>query len=312
MLANLLSRKPFFVEIILGITFLSLFSLNIYQNYLFSEHLLNIIPFVLLILAGFIFFKTSKITKQSGFALFYYLGWMMVFSSLFLDIKICIAFLINTLMFWRMVHAEEHASSKKYSFDIGFCLGVSTFIYPPSILMLGLILVNYLYLQSLNLRILALFILGLIFPTILGVQILFLTDQMHWLVEFQSFFYRDFWSSNTIFILIPILILILISWFDHVSHASTQDINKRHIYFLFFLYFINWSTIIAIFGGENVNLLAILGFPISVFLGRFTQYQTSKIWKEIFLWIYLLTILGFYFRFEIGEFYQELLGNVRF
>lgn len=312
MLANLLSRKSIFIEIILGILFLGLF---IWENIPFPRQISSVsglISFGLMALVGFLFFKTSKLIKTSGFAIFYYLIWCFVFSDISFEPRIAISFLISTILFWRMVHAEEIANSKKFPFDVGFLLGISAFVYPPSLFLLGIIFFNYLYLQSLNLRIFVLFVLGFIFPILIGIETLFLMDKMYLIEDFQKQFCIDFWNNLEVIALLPILALIIGAWIDHVAHSSTQDINKRHIYFLFFLYFINWIVITIIFAGENVNYIAILGFPIAVFLGRYTQYLTSKTWQEVVLWIYTAFLIGFYFRVEISKFYQELLGNVRF
>lgn len=312
MLANLLSRKSIFIEIILGLAFLSLFLVDSYPISMDWTVLSGLISYILMVAVGFIFFKTSKLIKTSGFAIFYYLIWCFVFSKISLEPRISISFLISTVLFWRMVHAEEIANSKKFSFDVGFLLGISAFVYPPSLFLLSIIFFNYLYLQSLNLRVFVLFVLGFIFPILLGLEVLFLTDQMYWVVNFQKQFCIDFWKNLEVIALIPILILIISAWVDHVAHSTTQDINKRHIYFLFFLYFINWLVISVIFAGINVNYIAILGFPIAVFLGRYTQYLNSKTWQEVILWVYAIFMIGFYFREQIVAFYQDLLGNVSF
>jgi hypothetical protein len=58
--------------------------------------------------------------------------------------------------------------------------------------------------------------------------------------------------------------------------------------------------------------LTFLGLPIALFLTRFTQYRKSEKTKEVLLWLYLIIMAGFYFRIEIMEIYEDLLGNVSF
>lgn len=313
MLVKLLSGKSFFIQIILGILFLLLFANQFYsQKLIFEDDFVGVTAFILTAVLSYLFFLTSKLFKGAGLPLWFFIIWFFVFSGISTDSRISVSLLLCTILFWRMVHAEERSDSKNYAFDVGICLSVSSFFYPPSLFLIGLILFNYLYMQSLNFRVMLLFTLGFILPLAVGLQIVYLTDNMHWLNEIKEYFYIEFWSNADVIALIPVALFIILTWFDHVSHSGTQDINKRHIYFLFFLYFINWLIILIIFAGENLNLLVILGLPISVFLSRYVQYMHSKIWKEVILWGFLAVMAGFYFREEIIEIYNDLLGNVAF
>ncbi len=312
MLANLLSGKSFFIQIILGALFFVLFFGQLYNGNSIGDNIWGIIAFIIMVVTCYLFFLTSKLFKSAGLPFWFFIIWIFVFSGIALEPGISISLLVCTILFWRMIHAEEKSDSKNYAFDVGIGLSISSFFYPPSIFIIGLILFNYLYMQSLNLRVIILFMLGFIFPLAVGVQILYLTDNMSWLDEIRGYFYLNFWSSINVWGLIPAGLLIIIAWFDHVAHSGTQDVNKRHIYFLFFLYFLNWIIILILFGGNDINLLAAIGLPVSVFIGRYVQYQNSIIWKEVILWGFLATMAGFYFRKEIYVIYNDLLGNVAF
>lgn len=312
MLVKLLSGKSFFTHFILGILFFILFLSDFYQDSNISGNIWGIVAFSTVVIICYLFFLSSKLFKSAGLPFWFFIIWAFVFSGIATDVKVSVSLFVCTVLFWRMVHAEEKSDSKSYAFDVGICLSISAFFYPPSIFLIGLVLFNYLYMQSLNFRVMLLFSLGFILPLAVALQILYLTDNTLWLAEIKEYFYIDFWKDIEILSLIPIGLLIFLAWFDHVSHSQTQDINKRHIYFLFFLYFINWIIILALFGGNQVNLLAILGLPVSVFFGRYVQYQSSIVWKEVILWGFLVIMAGFYFRVEIAEIYNDLLGNVAF
>lgn len=313
MLAKLLSGKSFFIQIILGILFLLLFFGQLHTGNIPYGTIWGLIAFIVTVVLCYLFFATSKLFKAPGLPFWFFIIWAFVFSGISAETRISISFLVCTVLFWRMVHAEEKSDSRNYAFDVGIGLSISSFFYPPSIFIAGLILFNYLYMQSLNLRTILLFALGFIFPMAAGIQILYLLGKMNWLNNLNELFYIDFWNLTSGLIpLIMIGIFILIAWFDHISYSSKQDINKRHIYFLFFLYFLNWIIILIFFAGENMNFLAVLGFPVSTFLARLVQYQKSPVRKEVFLWIYLAIMAGFYFREEIVMIYNDLLGNVAF
>lgn len=311
MLVNLLSRNSNFVQIVFCALFLALFLFGLFQQVVDWELVVGVLFFLLSILFSVLFFNNSNLIKVPSFAVLFFLSWVFVFSDIYLDYKISISLLSSTLIFWRLLLAERRPENKKFLFDIGLLISLSGLFYPPSFLMFFFLLFTFIYKQTVTLRGVILFVVGISLPLIVGSQVLFLIDRVDWLVEFKNDFELNYWKTS-ILGLIPIGILILIAWMDHFASVTSQDVNKRHYYFLAFLYFINWIVILSLYGGENLNLMVFLGFPIAIFLTRVVQYQKNQKVKELFLWLYLAFITAFYFRNEISEFYQDLLGNVSF
>lgn len=311
MLVNLLSRNSNFVQIVFCALFLALFLFGLFQQVVDWELVVGVLFFLLSILVSVLFFNNSNLIKVPSFAVLFFLSWVFVFSDIYLDYKISISLLSSTLIFWRLLLAERRPENKKFLFDIGLLISLSGLFYPPSFLMFFFLLFTFIYKQTVTLRGVILFVVGISLPLIVGSQVLFLIDRVDWLVEFKNDFELNYWKTS-ILGLIPIGILILIAWMDHFASVTSQDVNKRHYYFLAFLYFINWIVILSLYGGENLNLMVFLGFPIAIFLTRVVQYQKNQKVKELFLWLYLAFITAFYFRSEISEFYQDLLGNVSF
>ena len=311
MLVNLLSRNSNFVQIVFCALFLALFSFGLFQQVVDWELVVGVLFFLLSILFSVLFFNNSNLIKVPSFAVLFFLSWVFVFSDIYLDYKISISLLSSTLIFWRLLLAERRPENKKFLFDIGLLISLSGLFYPPSFLMFFFLLFTFIYKQTVTLRGVILFVVGISLPLIVGSQVLFLIDRVDWLVEFKNDFELNYWKTS-ILGLIPIGILILIAWMDHFASVTSQDVNKRHYYFLAFLYFINWIVILSLYGGGNLNLMVFLGFPVAIFLTRVVQYQKNQKVKELFLWLYLAFITAFYFRSEISEFYQDLLGNVSF
>lgn len=311
MLVNLLSRNSNFVQIVFCALFLALFSFGLFQQVVDWKLVVGVLFFLLSILVSVLFFNNSNLIKVPSFAVLFFLSWVFVFSDIYLDYKISISLLSSTLIFWRLLLAERRPENKKFLFDIGLLISLSGLFYPPSFLMFFFLLFTFIYKQTVTLRGVILFVVGISLPLIVGSQVLFLIDRVDWLIEFKNDFELNYWKTS-ILGLIPIGILILIAWMDHFASVTSQDVNKRHYYFLAFLYFINWIVILSLYGGENLNLMVFLGFPIAIFLTRVVQYQKNQKVKELFLWLYLAFITAFYFRSEISEFYQDLLGNVSF
>lgn len=309
MLVNLLSRKSFFSQIILIGLFLALFSLKLYPLILDWESGLGILFFLLAILVSVLFFNNSNLINTPGFAIFFFLGWVLVFSEISSNYRISISLFASTLVFWRLLVAERRPENKKFLFDIGFLLSLSAFFYPPSILLVAFLLFTFMYKQTVTVKGFILFFIGLGLPWLLGTQILFLIERTDWLIAYQDTFELNYWKTSIIG-LIPMGLLILTCWFDHLSSLSIQDVNKRHYYFLAFLYFVNWVLIFAFFGGGNLGLVGFLALPTAIFLTRLAQYQKNEKFKEGLLWLFLVLMTGFYFRDEIVVVYQDLFGNV--
>jgi hypothetical protein len=311
MLAKILSAKSFLPQIILATLFFLLFFFKIKPETIDWEPVTGIIFFVLNIILLYLFFISSSFFKKPGFPFWYFLIWVLCFSEAATDFHFMVSLFFTHAMFWRLLVAEKNPDNKNYAFDIGIMLSVSAFFFPPAIFLFIFLMFNYIYKQSINFRVTVLFLLGFILPLVLGIQILYLADELHWLQNLQNAFSFNFWAENILW-LVPVLVLMIISWLDHLSHAATQDINKRYSYFLAFLFFLNWIGILILFAGNDYPYLIVLALPVSIFLGRFTQFQNSVWTKEFFLWGFLVFMLAFYFRVEIVEIYNELLGNVSF
>ena len=311
MLAKLLSGKSFFAQIILGILFIILFFLKISPLHFDWQTITGILFFLLSVGVSLLFLHNSTLIKTQGFSVFYFLIWMLCFAEISLDFKLSASLFMCTLIFWRLIVSEQSTENNKFLFDVGILLSITGFFFPPGFLLFGFLLFLFIYMRSVSLKGFILFLIGITLPLIVGVQLLYLIGQIEWLYSYQSSFCLDFWDFP-VWGLIPIGTLILLSWMDHLAQSGTQDINKRQKYFLTFLYFVNWLIILTLYGGGELGLLAFLGLPISIFLTRFTQYQKSETLKEILLWIYFLTMGGFYFRNELMKIYYDLLGNVAF
>src|SRR5690606_29310787 len=111
-----------------------------YNSGLIPKDFWGIITYSLTVIVCALFFNSSKLFKAGNIPFWFFIIWMFVFSGLAANTKISVSLLICTILFWRMIHAEEKSDSKNYAFDVGICLSISAFFYPPSIFMIGLVL----------------------------------------------------------------------------------------------------------------------------------------------------------------------------
>lgn len=311
MLLKLLSQKSFLLQILFGLLFLVLLFFALYPIELRLYGILAVFILLLSVVLAWLFYNYSILVNQTAFGIWFYLIWIVAFSGVISDIRITSSFLVCSLIFWRWESVNPQFGSKRVIFDSSFLLIVSGILYPPSIFLIGFLIISYLYTQSISIRNIILLFVGLTVPVLIGLQLAYLTDKLDELQNYSEAFYTNFFNVP-IWLLIPVFIMVIASWADHLLNFAAQDIHKRQKYFLSFIYFINWLIIVILFGGENSNVLIFLGLPVSVFLGRFVQYIQSDGKKEILLWIYLIFMGLFYFRNELTEIYRNLLGNVSF
>src|SRR5690606_13376495 len=218
MLVKLLSGKSFLVQIILGILFLVLFFLKIHPISPDWQTITGISFFLLAVFLTFLFFQLTPLIKNQGVASWYIFIWFLTFSQE-LDFRLTASLLVCSIIFWRLLIAEQGLDSSKFLFELGFLLSISSFFYPPSLLLVGFLMFVYIYMQSFNLKGFLLFIIGFTLPMAVGVQLLYLVDQTIWLKEYQYAFCLDFWTTR-VWSLIPLGILIIISWIDHLSQSG--------------------------------------------------------------------------------------------
>lgn len=311
MLLKLLSQKSILFQFLWGLLFLGLIYLNLNSLEPNWQSFTAVLLLIFSVLICLLFYIHSNLFRNIGVALWFLLIWTVVFSGICSDWKICFSLFFCTLMVRSWLSGEDKKSSKRFLFDSGALLMLSAIFYPPSLFLAGFLFVTYPYVQNISLKGILMLILGMLVPLIIGIQILFVSDQTEIINSYSTAFYLNFWQSTSL-ILIPVGLIILVSWTNHLLNFSTQDINKRQKYFLTFIYFINWIIILALFGGEQQNLLIFLGLPVSIFLSRFVQYLNSDKYKEIWLWLYATVMAAFFFRIQIYEIFDNLLGNVSF
>lgn len=311
MLVNLLSQKSFLLQFFLGALFLALFLLGLSP---IRPDLYSISAILLLLLTAVVcllFYNYSNLVKSPGFGLWFYLIWILMFSKITTDLPMTTSLLFCSLIFWRWISATNPAENRMIMFESGFLLAVSALFYPPSIFLIVFVLVAYFYTQTLNLRGLLLLIIGLSLPVLITAQILYLTGHFGLIDNYFESFYLNFWNVP-VWTLIPFGLLILFSWMDHLTKFATQNIYKRHKYFLIFIYFVNWMIILALYGGNEVYSLMFLGFPISIFLSRFVQYASTAGKKEFWLWLFAVFAMTYIFEDELIQLYDSVLGDVSF
>lgn len=311
MLVKLLSQKSFLLQIFLGLLFLALFFLSIYPLSIDFYSILAVLILLISVVLGALFYIYSNLVKQPSFGIWFYLIWLIVFSGIVSDFKMCVALLLNTLIFIRWITTTNQNENKRILFESGFLLAVSTFFYPPSIFLIVFLIVAYLYTQTISLRGILMLIFGLLLPTLIGIQLLYLADRIEYFKEIENSFYPQYFDSIE-WALIPIGLILIICWLDHLTNFATQNINKRLKYFLAFIYFVNWLIILVLYGSDKTYSLMFLGLPISVFLSRFVYYRKSNSKKEVWLGLFAVAMAIYYFRNELIEIYIELLGNISF
>lgn len=311
MLVKLLSGPSIFPKILLFGLFLFLFLIRIQPFPTEPVEIAAIVVYLLIALLLPILFFTSKLSEDSGYTLWFTLWWMLAFWEMAEDGILMAVFLLSLLMFWRIIRAEKRPDNRRYPFTIGLLLSLMFLLWPPAVFLGIFYLFIYLFTREFRFRSFLMFLIGLALPLFMGVQILYLMGNTGSLTDFSVDLNPIFWSS-TPWVLLAAAALVVIAWADHLSHLQIQDISKRHIYFLTFIFFWNWVAILVVYAGEHTEMLLFLTAPVTLFMSRFARYLKPKIYRELLLWVWLLICGGWFFREELTEIYISLLGNVAF
>ncbi|MDD3458264.1 MAG: DUF6427 family protein [Weeksellaceae bacterium] len=311
MLVKILSQKSFLFQFFLGSAFLALLFLNIKPV---EPTLYGISGIVLLLLTALIFhlfYTYSNLISQPTFGLWFYMIWLLVFSKISTDLPMTASLFITTIMFWRWISTTNTDENKRILFDSGFLLTTSTLLYPPSIFLILFLLISYMYTHTIGLKSILLLLIGMLLPVLIGIQLFYLTGHAEYLSDFGAFLRPNVWESPAT-ALIPLGILLLLCWLNHLRNFSMQNIYKRHKYFLTFVYFVNWLLILIFYGGDNPLSLMFLGLPVSIFMSIFVQHTESNRKKEFWLWIYAVLMAVYFFSNELLSLYNSILGDVSF
>lgn len=266
----------FFFAIFLGLFYLTsksnFFEIN--QIILFSSAFLSVL------INGIIIFNSKIIVKKIFAILIYFL---IVFSCLdfFKNTSFNFMYLIQSLcILFYILPSDSNIFGKYKFFNLGLLNILSVILYPPSVV----ILVFYLFIVILNyiekINIIQ-YLIGLVFGILLGLEILYLTDQLSVLTHSLDFFVLP---TFTLEIQIPIIVMLAFIWiyalYFHFYKNNSQDIEFNNLYSFVLFYLLGWIIIFSIFMENHFEMLCLSALAISSIVSGFFSNSKNTNYSE--------------------------------
>ena len=181
-------------------------------------------------------------------------------------------------------------------FDAGILIGIGSLFYVNLIWFGTLILIGIFIFRNVSFEEIVLSILGLITPYIIMFGVYYLLDynlNEIFLLIYDNLFLKvaNFsFSKPTIVALVFILIIIIFSFGQILTHRNTKIKSRKSFWLLTWLFFI---TVGVYFFSPSASceIIWILGVPLSYFIANYFIFSKQKILPRMFFILFFLIIL---------------------
>lgn len=274
LISSLIGTNPF-PGIILSLSLVSLMSILI-VNLNSSLFFINERTF----LPAFIYILISGLIPQ------FQLLNPAIFSALFLMMAI------------RRIMAAYRIQGTAYSFfDAGILIGIGSLFYANLIWFGILIIVGIALLRPGNAKEIALSVIGLVTPFLMTVGIYYVLDKD--LRELLSVFQYNLFGKQTtndfsrlMVITIIYLGFVLVTSISYLLMVmNTKKIQARKTFFLLIWVFLISGGVYVLLHSASVEIIWIIGIPVSYFLTHYFIFSRKKLIPEIFFSIFIILIL---------------------
>ncbi|MDO5509081.1 MAG: DUF6427 family protein [Weeksellaceae bacterium] len=193
------------------------------------------------------------------------------------------------------------------AFDIGFFATIATLFHPPLWVFLVFILLYYILWGSVQIRLLIIYILGILATLIIAAQVVILTDSYAVLDHIKSGLQPSFLPfSSAFYWQIPLILAGIYAIADYISHFNVHSEEKKHIHFHASILFLFGVAYIFLYSTLPGNLWMLI-LPTALFLANLTS-KIQWIRAEIILWALLLTTVLYHFHsyIPVPELFQRI------
>lgn len=223
----------------------------------------------------------------------------LLITSLFSEWNILSApLLVNTLLIsvWGSM-SNLHTLKKPMAtlFNIGMVIGVTTFLYAPSIAFVALIIFGLLFTRAFNPAEWLIALFGIFSPYYFFAAYAFLTDRMR-LFSFPTpaislpRFQKTDWAVAAIVI---VLLAAAIGFIFIRKYFLRQLVQTRKSWNLIFIYFIVSLIVPFINTTSNFSYWILSAIPLSAFIGSAFYYPERPIVPLFFHWLIVAFVMAF-------------------
>ena len=243
--------------------------------------------------------KKNKLTQDNSYALLLIVLMLSTFREAFLSTNIVFSNLILLLSYRRIYSLKSEINTSAKLFDAGLWIGVSSLIYSWSIFFIVLVYASIFIYKKINLKNSLIPLVGLITPLFLFFTYVFCFDNE---IVFYDRFKYDlnlvFTSYNALHLLLPITFIVTILLWSVFSVTPKLVLvgNKLKLSWQVIInHLLIALTIIVLSPIKNGSEFYFLLFPLGVIFANFLQISSSKTFKNMVLYLFLLVSISSYF-----------------
>jgi hypothetical protein len=243
--------------------------------------------------------KKNGLSKDNGYAIFFYLLFLLFFPTIFNNSNVIYANFFILLALRRLISLQSLKASKEKIFDASFWIIVASLFQFWCILFLILVFISIVFHVSRDYRnwvlpFLALFAVSIIFLT---VSLIFNIDvveffQQRALVDFKIDYFKNNYENGALSIYVAVALFFVTSMLMTLSNRpQIVHISYKKIVACFFI-----AVVIFIISPNKSNDLLLFSIaPLTIMAASHVEYIQQKLNNEIVFYVLILCSLFTFF-----------------
>lgn len=291
---RLLSKESniFSVPLYIGFLFLIFLSLNL-LDFKYIDIFPSVITFMGISL-GYFLFNAIALNQFSHLPLFLYTIFVASFYDGTIELGLAFTFLMSSILL--LILTSQNDQLRKSSFMlVGSILAFNYLVFPPSWPM-GVFVIFHIIGTSgrIGLNIFRL-LFGIILIVLSYFGLMYLIHYTTWDKTYLPFYgkFEPLDSYLTLYILIPIALMLLYSLSDHFKHYNEKSPISRYKYTFVLVFSLAQLITIIFYMGTNYEYLLLLALPSSIIISRMLRFLPKYWMQELGLWIIVFTLAIF-------------------
>lgn len=209
-----------------------------------------------------------------------------IFSSFFLMIAI-----------WRIMAAYRIQGTAYSFFDAGILIGTGSLFYANLIWFGLLIIVGIAILRTGNIKEIAISVIGLVTPFIMTIGVYYVLDkdlrELFSLFEYNLFGKHPSYDFSRLMIVTIIYLgfILVLSISYLLMVINTKKIQARKTFFLLIWVFLISCIVYVILPSVSVEMIWLIGIPVSYFLTHYFIFSRKKLIPEILFSVFIILII---------------------
>ncbi|TDW50201.1 hypothetical protein EV144_102636 [Flavobacterium sp. 270] len=243
--------------------------------------------------------KKNGLSKDNGYAIFFYLLFLLFFPTIFNNPNVIYAGFFILLSLRRLISLQSLKSSKEKIFDASFWIFVASLFQFWSVLFLILVFISIIFHVSRDYRnwvlpFIALLAVGIVF---LMVSLIFHIDAVEFIqkravVDFRIDYFKDNYENGALSIYTAVALFFVVSMISTLSNRpQLLHSSYKKIVACFFI-----AVLVYIVSPNKSNDLLLFSIaPLSMMAASHVEYVQQKLNNEIVFYVLILCSLFTFF-----------------